>query len=177
KARGYAAFHSRVAWAADVTTRAEDLRQNVLRILDTSKADKVNIIAHSMGGLDARHMLFNDREQGRIHERVASLTTISTPHEGSPFADRMLEHFPQLPETLQKIGLDVRGLRDLRTDVCRRFNDDPEAQAFERACEASIRFRTFAGRQRFAGVFTPLKISFPIIEAAEGANAGLLSFP
>jgi triacylglycerol lipase len=82
KAKGYDAYHSRVSWATGVQRRAEDLRRNIVGILGRTKADKVNIIAHSMGGLDARHMLFNDRERGKIHERIASLTTISTPHHG-----------------------------------------------------------------------------------------------
>jgi triacylglycerol lipase len=174
-ANGYRAYHSRVAWAADVNTRATDLKQNVLRILDDSKAEKVNIIAHSMGGLDARHMLFNDRVLGKIHERVASVTTISTPHEGSPFADWGLEHFPQLPDVFQKIGLDVNGLRDLRTETCKRYNDDPEVRAFEADCEATIKFQTYAGKQGFWGIFSLLKGAFRIIKEKEGENDGLVS--
>jgi len=175
KGKGYAAYHSRVAWAADVNTRAHDLKQNLLRILNDSKAEKVNIIAHSMGGLDARHMLFNDRVLGKIHERVASVTTISTPHEGSPFADWGLEHFPQLPDVFQKIGLDVNGLRDLRTETCKRYNDDPEVRAFEADCEATIKFQTYAGKQGFWGIFSLLKGAFRIIEQKEGENDGLVS--
>jgi triacylglycerol lipase len=175
KARGYTVCHSRVAWAGDVKTRADDLKENLLRILQETGARKVNIIAHSMGGLDARHMLFDDREKGRIHERVASLTTISTPHDGSPFADWALQHFPQLPDVFQKVGLDLRGFKDLRTEACRQFNGDPDVQAFETACESTIRFRTYAGRQQFWGVFTLLKGSFRIIEAQEGDNDGLVS--
>lgn len=64
----------------------------------------MNIIAHSMGGLDARYMISNlmrkggktgggdeegkknDEESDQIVE-VASLTTIATPHQGSAVAD------------------------------------------------------------------------------------------
>ena len=59
------------------------------------KHDKVNIIAHSMGGLDARYMVANlalDRDdRDPMADRVASLTTIGTPHLGTPFADAMVE--------------------------------------------------------------------------------------
>ena len=175
KGRGYKVYHSRVAWAADVNTRANDLKQNVLRILNESGAAKVNLIAHSMGGLDARHMLFNNREQGKIHERIASLTTISTPHEGSLFADWGLEHFPLLPQAFQKIGLDINGLKDLRTEACKRYNNDPDVQAFEAKCEASIQFRTYAGKQGFWGTFSLFKGPFRIIEEKEGENDGLVS--
>ena len=78
KDRGYDVYHSKVAWAANVDKRAADLKENILGILEKSGAEKVNIIAHSMGGLDARHMMFNDRDDGKIHERIASLTTVST---------------------------------------------------------------------------------------------------
>jgi len=175
KAKGYAAYHSRVAWAADVNTRSSDLKRNLLRILNDSKAEKINIIAHSMGGLDARHMLFDDRGQGKIHERVASLTTISTPHEGSPFADWGLEHFPQLPNMFERIGLDVNGLKNLQTETCKQFNNNPEVKAFEAECEATIKFQTCAGKQGFWGIFSLLKGAFRIIEKNEGENDGLVS--
>ena len=174
-AKGYRVYHSRGAWAADVNTRADDLKQNVQRILNESQAEKVNIIAHSMGGLDARHMLFNDRGQGKIHARIASLTTISTPHEGSPFADWGLEHFPMLPEAFKKIGLDVSGLKDLRTEACKRFNNDPDLVKFETECESTIQFQSFAGKQDFWGIFSLLKGPFRIIERKEGENDGLVS--
>ena len=51
--------------------------------------EKVHIIGHSMGGLDSRFMISPaglDKS-----ERVASLTTISTSHRGSPIADFIME--------------------------------------------------------------------------------------
>src|SRR5262249_30624835 len=44
---------------------------------------RVNIVAHSMGGLDARYAI---SELG-LSEIVASLTTVGTPHRGTPLAD------------------------------------------------------------------------------------------
>ena len=44
-------------------------------------ADPVHIIAHSMGGLDARFLITHLRDVG---QRVATLVTIGTPHGGSP---------------------------------------------------------------------------------------------
>jgi triacylglycerol lipase len=175
QARGYAVYHARVAWASDVNTRANDLKNNLRRILKQTGAKKINIIAHSMGGLDARHMLFNDRNAGRIHECVASLTTISTPHEGTPFADWGLARFSCLLELSRRVGIDLDGLKDLRTEVCARFNNDPAVKAFELECEPAIQFRTYAGKQSFAGVFFPMKGPFKIIQRHEGENDGLVS--
>ena len=172
---GFTVYHSNVSWAAGVKARASELKDNVIKILEKDGAEKVNIIAHSMGGLDARHMLFNFRDSDRLHERVASLTTVSTPHEGSPFADWGTDNLPHVIPVAQKLGLSLNGLRDLRTDKCRLFNSDPEVIEFEKACESKIQFQTFAGVQKFWGVFDALKLSFYIIEKEEGANDGLVS--
>lgn len=175
KDKGYTVFHSKVAWAANVDRRAADLKENILKILDQTRAEKVNIIAHSMGGLDARHMMFNDRNDCKIHEHIASLTTISTPHAGSPFADWGLDNFAKIPVLLKKIGLDIDAFQDLQTDACKAFNARPEVVDFELSCQSKIRFQTYAGRQDFQGVFILLKASFRIIEEKEGENDGLVS--
>ena len=174
-AHGYTVYHTRVGWASGVDMRANDLKQALRRILDKTGARKINIIAHSMGGLDARHMMFHDRNETKIHRSIASLTTISTPHEGSPFADWGLTYLPRLPETLLRIGLNVNGLADLRTEDCKRFNNDPAVIAFEAECESQIQFRTYAGTQSFWGVFSLLKGAFKIIQSKEGENDGLVS--
>jgi triacylglycerol esterase/lipase EstA (alpha/beta hydrolase family) len=44
---------------------------------------RFNLIGHSQGGLDARYLIW---EHGYA-DRVASLTTISSPHHGTPMAD------------------------------------------------------------------------------------------
>ena len=175
RAAGYAVYHSRVAWAGRVSTRAENLKKNLRRVLAESGAPKANIIAHSMGGLDARHMLFSDRREGKIHQSIASLTTIGTPHAGSAFADWGLQKFSSLPGFFTRIGLDIEGLTDLQTDPCRSFNENPEVRAFEAECESAIQFRTYAGKQDFRGTLFLLKGSHRIIAAREGENDGLVS--
>jgi triacylglycerol lipase len=172
---GFSAFHSNVSWASDVDTRARELKSNITQILEKTDAEKVNIIAHSMGGLDARHMLFNYRNSEAIHERVASLTTISTPHEGSPFADWGTDNLPYVIPVAQKLGLALNAFNDLRTDRCCDFNNNPEVIDFELACEKKIRFQTVAGVQKFWGVLDVLKLSYYIIEKEQGDNDGLVS--
>jgi triacylglycerol lipase len=172
---GYAVHHSNVSWAGSVDTRAKELKDNVIAVLKKEQAPKVNIIAHSMGGLDARHMLFNFRYSDRMHERVASLTTVSTPHEGSPFADWGTDNLPQVIPVAQKLGLCLEGLKNLRTDQCRLFNNRPDVIEFEKSIENGTRFQTFAGSQSLLGIFGALKIPYCIIERKEGANDGLVS--
>ena len=175
KQKGYIVYHSNVAWAAGVEKRADDLKENLLKILKETQAEKINIIAHSMGGLDARHMMFNDRSDGEIHQRVASLTTISTPHEGSPFADWGLDNLTLLHSLIQKLGVDLSALKDLRTDTCKTFNEHQDVKEFEMACKDTIKFRTYAGKQDFWGIFSGLKIPFGIIRKTENENDGMVS--
>ena len=46
---------------------------------------------------------------------------------------------------------------------------------FERNCEKTILFQSFAGKQNFWSIFDPLKLPFYIIEKEEGENDGLVS--
>lgn len=51
--KGFTVYHSNVSWAVGVETRASELKDDVIKILEKEGSGKVNIIAHSMGGLDA----------------------------------------------------------------------------------------------------------------------------
>ncbi|KAJ2700982.1 hypothetical protein FB645_004800 [Coemansia sp. IMI 203386] len=48
------------------------------------ESEQVNILGHSMGGLDARYLITHINPKSYS---VASLTTVCTPHRGSPFMD------------------------------------------------------------------------------------------
>lgn len=173
--KGYPVFTSSVSWCAGVETRSRELLDNVHYVLKETGEKKVNIIAHSMGGLDARHMMFNDRDQGGIHHNIAALTTISTPHWGSSFADWGVAHLKFLGMAASKLGLDTAAFDDLTVKSCTAFNKRDEVREFERSCEAKIQFKTFAGRQKFWGVCNALKVPFYHIEQHEGENDGLVS--
>lgn len=62
-----------------IETNAEQLKSFILDVLERTGKEKVNIIAHSKGGLDAKYMIMNLGMEGQ----VASLTTLCTPHRGS----------------------------------------------------------------------------------------------
>jgi triacylglycerol lipase len=173
RARGHQVYHSRVSWGAPIETRADDLRGNISDVLRTTGKDKVNIIAHSMGGLDARRMLFNDRGRGDIRRRIASLTTISTPHLGSSFADWCFSHLGWVARLSGNRGIDLRAVKDLTRETLKGYDSLPDVPAFEKECEEEIQFRTYAGR-----CVTPrglLGFSSGIIERREGENDGLVS--
>ena len=71
---------------ASIETNGAHLARRIDEILAETGAEKVNIIAHSKGGLDARYAI----STLGMGDRVASLTTMSTPHHGSKTVDLLL---------------------------------------------------------------------------------------
>ena len=72
--------------AATVADCASELKMRIEQIVSSTGCEKVNIIAHSKGGLDSRYAMANLG----VAPYVASLTTINTPHRGCEFADFLL---------------------------------------------------------------------------------------
>ncbi len=71
-------------WAS-IETNAQVIAERIDEILAESGSEKVNIIAHSKGGLDAR-MAASSCGCG---SKIASITTIATPHHGSKTIDKL----------------------------------------------------------------------------------------
>ncbi len=169
EAEGFQTYETQVSFAAGVGRRAQDLRKEAQRILAGGSHEQVNIIAHSMGGLDARHLILMDELEGK----VASLVTIGTPHLGTSFADwglRDLEAGKEIFALLKVANLDLTGFRDLTTESCRAFNQQAEA----REAANSVVYITYAAAQERAQVFMPLQPSWAIIQEREGRNDGLV---
>ncbi len=76
------------AWGT-VEDNARDIGEKIREIREQTGCQKVNIIAHSKGGLDARYLI----SRLGMGEQVASLTTICTPHYGSELVD-VLQKLP-----------------------------------------------------------------------------------
>lgn len=79
--------HYRIAQNVGENDASKDngpaLNQELATYLGTLKADKVNVIAHSKGGLDTQYAAFLNPTQFKYF----SLGTLSTPHLGTPSAD------------------------------------------------------------------------------------------
>ena len=75
---------------AAIETNAQTIANRINEVIKETGAEKINIIAHSKGGLDSRYAI------STLHagNKVASLTTISTPHNGSKTVDKLMK-FPQ----------------------------------------------------------------------------------
>lgn len=143
----------------------------------------VNIIAHSMGGLDARYLIAHLTATSGV--RVASLTTIATPHRGSPVADYLLDpassswsplHLPRLYGVLARAGLGTDAFAQLTT----RYMKD----TFNPATPDSDDVRYFSYGADLGGPPSRLGVfrqPWGVIAAAEkaagsgGGNDGLVS--
>lgn len=100
---------------AAIERNAALLAERLAEVIAESGAEKVNIIAHSKGGLEARYLISALGMGGY----VASLTTISTPHSGSAAMDKLMK----LPRPLMK-------LIGAGTDLFKRIGGDKKPDTY-----------------------------------------------
>jgi triacylglycerol lipase len=119
---------------------------------------QVHIIAHSMGGLDARYLI----STLGYASKVKSLTTLSTPHRGSPLADIGLGITHDLTTSQEDAILAIGKLLGEDTDkdaLNRALVDLSEAQApaFNAANPDApgVTYFSYAGYSSVAGVDNP----------------------
>ncbi len=73
------------SWAT-IEHNAGEMRARIDAILAETGCDKVNLIGHSKGGLEARYLA----SRLGYGDKIASITTIATPHHGSGTIDLLL---------------------------------------------------------------------------------------
>ena len=76
--------------AAATAKSGAELKEKIMEIISQTGCEKVNIIAHSKGGLESRWAV----SCLGLAPYVASLTTVNTPHEGCAFVDWLLSRVP-----------------------------------------------------------------------------------
>jgi len=162
EAAGNRVYVARVSPTSGVAERAADLKRFVEGEVP---AGPVHVIGHSMGGLDARYMI----AKLGMGSRVRSLTTIATPHRGTSFADWGVTRFGRLVVPfLRFLGIPYQAFFDLKTDSCRRFNEDvPDVP--------DVRYFAIAGRCEWPWVGPEWLLPHRIVSRAEGPNDGVVS--
>ena len=120
---GHTVLEPQVDPIGSIQNRGTQLAEKILK--QTNPADKVHILAHSMGGLDSRFAITNRDD---LAERIATLVTIGTPHRGSPVADAVIQRsgpiFDQIPAVLKlKLESSAGAIQDLTTTSCAQFDD------------------------------------------------------
>jgi triacylglycerol lipase len=159
-----------------IASNAEDLRNNILAALEETGAEKVNIIAHSKGGLDSRYAI----SRLGMADKVASLTTISTPHRGCRFVDKAC----RLPEGLYRgvakfFDNAFRKLGDKRPDfytATRQFaTADSDAFNLSTPDAPGVYYQSYMTKMRSAASDPVLALPWLMIKPLEGDNDGLVS--
>ncbi|WP_051141319.1 esterase/lipase family protein [Salisaeta longa] len=90
RSRGVRAFAPNVPPYSTVKVRTQIWEQHLTHILEALGATRCTLVAHSMGGLDARYLI---HAMG-WHAHVDVLVTVATPHRGSSVASFILEQPP-----------------------------------------------------------------------------------
>ena len=160
-----------------------ELARRIREVIAETGCQKVNIIAHSKGGLDSRYAV----SVLGMAEYVASLTTINTPHRGCIFADYLLGKIPQAAKdkvadtynaALRKLGDEnpdfLAAVTDLTASACQRFNQNvPDMPG--------VYYQSVGSKLNVAsGGRFPLNFSHQLVKFFDGPNDGLVaesSFP
>jgi triacylglycerol lipase len=163
-----AVFNTNVDFAGSLDLRAAQLKERIDEVISETGADKIHIIAHSMGGLDARKMIVDLR----MAKKIASLTTIGTPHLGTILADRVLSQGGSIwIDFLQKaVKLNLDGFRDLTIAACRVFNNRAENDE----AKNDVVYQTYSSFEQGDDIFLPLVPSWFFIRNNAGLNDGLV---
>ncbi len=181
RAHGVWAYAPNVVPYNTVEVRSAMWKQRLAHLLEETGAAKVNLIAHSMGGLDARYLV----SALGMHAVVASVVTVSSPHHGSCIADLVKEQ----PERLQAWAagfvnwMGTNSLEEGTSDVLTAVSELTAAHVCEVFNPAvpdhpDVRYWSYAGRAG-KGTGVPLNpvllLNNTVLHAREGENDGFVS--
>lgn len=139
--------------------RAREAAAQIDAILTKTGKAKVALVGHSQGGIDARYLA---SPQGLAYgDRIASVTTISTPHRGSYVADIVLKIASVAPETfddatrtllkvLQRTAYDVQTDPNLRAQLV-QLTEKYMREVFNPKFtnDARVIYESYAGRSNY----------------------------
>lgn len=163
--------------AQSIADSAGELKETILRVIRETGAEKVNIIAHSKGGLDSRYAI----SCLGMDKYVATLTTINTPHKGCDMVDFLLDKLPDsfaqfLAARYNKL---FTRLGDTAPDFMAGVNDlsAKKAASYDELMPDSpeVSYRSVMSTMSRAGsAGPPLNIGYMLIKKLNGANDGLV---
>ena len=166
--------------ARPVADSAEELAARIKRIVEETGCEKLNVIAHSKGGLDMRYAI----SKLGMDKYVASLTTVNTPHRGCIYADKLLETIPKTIQSgiartynkaMLKLGDEnpdfLAAARDLTAGACEKLNAEIPTIPSEIYCRSIGSVMNGPADGSF-----PLSLSYHIVSHYDGEkNDGLVS--
>ena len=177
KLHGATIYYGEHQSALTVKESARELASRIKLIVERSGCEKVNIIAHSKGGLDCRYAI----SEFGLAPYVASLTTVNTPHRGCIFAERLLYAIPESIKnkvatvyntTLTALGDEtpdfLAAIGDLTAEACQKQN---ESLTFPKGIFAQSIGSVMEHPHK--GQF-PLNLSYRYVKNFDGENDGLV---
>ncbi len=167
--RGHPLIVTRVHPSSSVQNRARQLKESLLRQLQIlgREHQKIILIGHSMGGLDARYAV----AKLGLAERVAAVVTVTTPHRGSPYADWVVRNLGQRlggMRLVRFLRLDMQAVLDLTTERCARFNEEIHDVP-------GVRYFSISAAKPWTRIPAFAMHAHRVISAVEGENDGLVS--
>ena len=178
KRNGAKIFYGNHQSAAAIADSAAELTARIRGILAQTGAEKVNIIAHSKGGLDCRYAM----AKLGIAPYVASLTTVNTPHIGCVFADYLLHIIPAKVKnkvadtynaTLKKLGDEspdfLAAVSNLTASYCAKLNKElPAPEGVYCQSVGSVLTKSRGGK-------FPMNLAHSLVKHFDGENDGLVA--
>jgi len=189
RAEGATVYTTKVNSMDSTVNKAIEFRKQVLQILIISGAEKVNIIGHSHGGIYARYAISNLGLGGdsdlNIKSKVATLTSVDSPHRGSSGPDIVVElcNGPAgekiLGDVLDLIYGNLLGdsnpnsaqnCYDMQTDYMKNIFNKETLDVPE------VYYQSWTGRIKYISVSNIwAALLWPAIAMREGANDGAVS--
>lgn len=163
------------AWGT-VESNAQILKEKIREIRRETGCEKVNIIAHSKGGLDSRYLV----SVLGMNQEVASLTTINTPHRGSMLVDLL----KRLPDRVYRgvcrwIDAYFGKLGDQHPDAYRASYQLSAAYAkeFNQNCPDApgVYYQSYGSIMRSGFSSKLLCIPYWVLKRLDGPNDGLVT--
>ncbi len=168
-------FGEQDCWGS-VETNARAICARIDRVLKETGAEKVNLIAHSKGGVEAR-MVASSLGYG---DRIASVTTISSPHRGSKTFSIFLKA-PRVFFSVAAFAVNnwIRLVGDREPDfrrVCEGF-DVAHMERFnaENPDAPGVYYQSVAGVMKRPLSDVSLSTANFVLNRIEGPNDGLVS--
>lgn len=165
------AFNSHIENALQVKKRVNE-------IIEETGSEKVNIIAHSKGGLESRYMI----TKLGMEDKVASLTTLASPHRGSALADTIFVF-------LERKNLMNKTMKFAK--IYAQFIGDKEPNIYQAGKELTIPYMFHFNKsvpniptvyyQSFGGIVTEnypawhIRVQHKLMAKAEGDNDCIVS--
>ena len=178
---GATIFYGNHQSAASVENSAKELAERIRGIVEETGCGKLNIIAHSKGGLDIKTAI----AQEKVADLVASVTTVNTPHRGCEFAEYLMGKAPAglkdsvakaYNTALKKMGDEnpdfIAAVTDLTASRTRELSDRADSFDFK---GSGIYTQSIGScmKKATSGAF-PLNMSYHLVGWFDGRNDGLV---